>query len=1060
MPFWISEQDSGKTGAMKAVPVVRPGEDIQVWLRRAVPALMQDHGVPEEEARALAQEAWSRVNSGQTGVAQASEQRGDENPVANAPFWKPGAPKQDEEKPAGDKPEAPKQDAPKPAADKPQSQWPPAKPATTPPAPVAQGTAAGARPQPQGALPPPQFKPAPATPQNVRPVAPAAPAVPPSAAPAPAPAAHFAQQPARPAQPVPPAPQQRPAAPAFGAQPPAAPNAAQKPVQPPHAAQGDSGGAEYKPKPVQASPMGWDNDSKWGGDISSDAPATMDGFDEQHSSLPANADANDGFGNNDLSQTPFGDDVYGTQMGGQEGGGGDMLPAEATVADWAGNRSLEFFQMMLEALVRNGHSDEAESAAMLGLYQQLVDQYKMEANRRIAPSGDSNEMTVAIPMPMPGQFGKAADVPTEGAGNVVVIVDDSAKKAADGDAAPKEKTKMDVEIKALRKAIALMRGQLDGASISRRAVLEKSIASVEEQVTILQMACEGLEIEKEEEEEEAAGKAMFSDKLPKQGALFEEKKKNPFAEDEAGAVPAKTPAPFAAKPAAPIGEKKPNPFAAKPAAPAAPAGEKTPAPFAPKPAASADKPNPFAAKPAAPVGEKTPAPFPPKPEAPAAPFESEGDEEALWEGVPPILRKMGLPAPPKNSGRPMKGGPGSGYFSRGEPRPGRPGQRGGSADDGIANKEEEDGGPGGPSGPTVPEPLSSTKPTAPYLEAADRIARVKRRQYDDAYYGEDGTPTPRLVEKIAREQQDKDASPINETNMAEVTNRLSVWGYESSFDDNGDGTYTVQVSNPFSKSDRNAFMGVSEIDGFLYENESKYPEAAELARAGDMEGAQKSLVRSYYEERWKGDYTVKGKTRAERTSGMQEVASPRENVRIFSDDGTMKGFDSIVDSIGDLAADGLSAGKIAKPLKVTADVVLGAGEASIDVYDSANADAYGESAKPIFSVAAYRNDDLYDSRPAVDGVAVEFGSGRGLRNDDASYISDFVSGFAEGVSDSTGGGGNYRLLMSDTGRLHGDRNAEFNSAFSRLESGWEDSAERAKETYRSEEGFRWADEQE
>lgn len=46
----------------KALPVVKPGEELEAWLARAVPALMETQGMDEAAAKDLATQAWNKVN--------------------------------------------------------------------------------------------------------------------------------------------------------------------------------------------------------------------------------------------------------------------------------------------------------------------------------------------------------------------------------------------------------------------------------------------------------------------------------------------------------------------------------------------------------------------------------------------------------------------------------------------------------------------------------------------------------------------------------------------------------------------------------------------------------------------------------------------------------------------------------------------------------------------------------------------------------------------------------------------------------------------------------------
>lgn len=52
------------------LPVVKPGEDINAWLKRSVPALVEQHQLHTEVANRLAKEAWQQVNRGGDLVSQ------------------------------------------------------------------------------------------------------------------------------------------------------------------------------------------------------------------------------------------------------------------------------------------------------------------------------------------------------------------------------------------------------------------------------------------------------------------------------------------------------------------------------------------------------------------------------------------------------------------------------------------------------------------------------------------------------------------------------------------------------------------------------------------------------------------------------------------------------------------------------------------------------------------------------------------------------------------------------------------------------------------------------
>lgn len=107
----IANSASG-TDSDQGLPVVNQGEDLQVWLKRAVPALV-DLGTPEDQAIALATEAWNRVN-GQDKFARSDE------PVKPEAEDKPEAPKPAAKEPEKEaEPKTEKPDAPAPKADKP-----------------------------------------------------------------------------------------------------------------------------------------------------------------------------------------------------------------------------------------------------------------------------------------------------------------------------------------------------------------------------------------------------------------------------------------------------------------------------------------------------------------------------------------------------------------------------------------------------------------------------------------------------------------------------------------------------------------------------------------------------------------------------------------------------------------------------------------------------------------------------------------------------------------------------------------------------------------------------
>lgn len=98
MPIGNGQEAGGGENTEK-LPVVRQGEDLQTWLRRAVPALVEGRGLSEDDAREAASEAWSRVN-GQDKIAGEAPPPADES--AEPAGEPPEGDKLDQEQPGED----------------------------------------------------------------------------------------------------------------------------------------------------------------------------------------------------------------------------------------------------------------------------------------------------------------------------------------------------------------------------------------------------------------------------------------------------------------------------------------------------------------------------------------------------------------------------------------------------------------------------------------------------------------------------------------------------------------------------------------------------------------------------------------------------------------------------------------------------------------------------------------------------------------------------------------------------------------------------------------------
>jgi hypothetical protein len=84
--FFIKKKDA-RMPQDQALPTVEKGEALDAWLKRAVPVLMEQHGLDEQTATDLATQAWNQIN----GDAAGGEQPAAEDTAK--PGAKPPAPK-------------------------------------------------------------------------------------------------------------------------------------------------------------------------------------------------------------------------------------------------------------------------------------------------------------------------------------------------------------------------------------------------------------------------------------------------------------------------------------------------------------------------------------------------------------------------------------------------------------------------------------------------------------------------------------------------------------------------------------------------------------------------------------------------------------------------------------------------------------------------------------------------------------------------------------------------------------------------------------------------------
>lgn len=63
MPLFNGNTKEAEGEQQKKLPAVRRGEKLNVWLRRAIPALVDGRGMGEDEAREAATAAWNKVNA-------------------------------------------------------------------------------------------------------------------------------------------------------------------------------------------------------------------------------------------------------------------------------------------------------------------------------------------------------------------------------------------------------------------------------------------------------------------------------------------------------------------------------------------------------------------------------------------------------------------------------------------------------------------------------------------------------------------------------------------------------------------------------------------------------------------------------------------------------------------------------------------------------------------------------------------------------------------------------------------------------------------------------------
>lgn len=85
--------------SIKALPVVKPGEELEAWLARAVPALMETQGMDKAAATDLATQAWNKVNGDEDAEDPEAAADGEDPEAALADEEDPEAAPEDEEEP-------------------------------------------------------------------------------------------------------------------------------------------------------------------------------------------------------------------------------------------------------------------------------------------------------------------------------------------------------------------------------------------------------------------------------------------------------------------------------------------------------------------------------------------------------------------------------------------------------------------------------------------------------------------------------------------------------------------------------------------------------------------------------------------------------------------------------------------------------------------------------------------------------------------------------------------------------------------------------------------------
>lgn len=167
--------------------------------------------------------------------------------------------------------------------------------------------------------------------------------------------------------------------------------------------------------PPQQTGMDWQNTNTWGQTLGAGAPQ----YQQMDNSYDQYGDQDYQYGN--AGEVGLGDEFADDQFDDLSPNENNfspandytdystsgMAPAENTPGGWIANRMGEFGELVAQSLVQNRHIDEGQYGLLMGLLQEQMAQLAALADERFNPAPQNNQMTIQIPLPMPGQFENA-----------------------------------------------------------------------------------------------------------------------------------------------------------------------------------------------------------------------------------------------------------------------------------------------------------------------------------------------------------------------------------------------------------------------------------------------------------------------------------------------------------------------------------------------------------------------------------------------------------------------------------------------------------------------------